>query len=230
MLVKTSVIRDCEVVGEDATFGKVTDLYFDQFGWRSCYVVIETGELLAGKRSLVPVSYVDKADWQARRITLRITKQGLEHVGCEDLDHNVARQLEEHHAGYVAWPPLKPKPEGSTSQVPLGDAAHPGTDDEGKPLLRSAKEICGYAVEATDGPCGHVDDLLIDDKTWNVEFVLINPRNFLPGTARTVPAPWVKQPDWLAHCVRMNVGKSRIRDCAPYETNPTIDHLLNSTV
>jgi hypothetical protein len=203
-------------------------MYFDEFGWRCCYFVVETGGLFSGKRSLVPLSYLERADWAARRLAMQITEEGLQSVGCNDLDKDVASQLEKHGAGYVAWPPPAPKPEGSTAQVPLGDPADPGTDDEGKPLLRSAKEITGYAVEATDGPCGHIDDLLVDDTTWRVEFLLVNPRNLLPGTPRTVPTAWVEACDWLSHCVRMRVDKDRIHHCPKDETNSTIDHLINS--
>jgi len=89
-------------------------------------------------------------------------------------------------------------------------------------------DIAGYAVKATDGPCGHIDDLLLDDTTWRVEFLLVNPRNLLPGTPRTVPAAWVEACDWLSHCVRMRVDKDRIHDCPKDETSSTIDHLIKS--
>ena len=228
MLVKASVVRQCQATRGDTSIGDVVDMYFDEAGWRSCYLVIETGSLFSGKRSLVPLSYLERADWIARRLALRITEAGLQSVGCNDLDKNVASQLEKHGAGYVAWPPPAHKPEGSTAQVPLGDPNDPGTDDVGKPLLRSAKEVVGYAIEATDGPCGHIDDLLIDDATWRIEFLLVNPRNFLPGTPRAVPAPWVEACDWLSHSMRMNVDRDRIRECPTYETSSTVDHLINS--
>ena len=228
MLAKASVIRECEIVGSDETFGNVVDLYFDEYGWRTCYFVVEIGSLLSRKRVLVPLSYVESIDWRAKRISVRMTKQSLLDAGSEDLDRDVASQLKKRGAGYVAWPPPMPRPEGSTSQVPLGEADHSGTDDEGKPLLRSAKETTGYAVEATDGPCGHIDDLLIDDTTWNVELLLVNPNNLLPGTLRSVPVSWVEEFDWLSHSVRLNVNKEHVRDRPAYETNSTIDYLLNS--
>lgn len=228
MLVKASVIRQCQAARGEASIGDVADLYFDEAGWRSCYLVVETGGLFSGKRSLVPLTYLESFDWPTRRLAMRITEAGLDAVGCNDLDKNVASQLEKHGAGYVAWPPPAPKPEGSTAQVPLGNPNEPGTDDDGRPLLRSVKEVVGYAVEVTDGPCGHVDDLLIDDATWQVEFLLVNPRNFLPGTPRAVPAPWVEACDWLSRSMRMNLDKDRIRECPTYETNSAIDHLINS--
>lgn len=228
MLVKASLVRQCDAVGGDGTLGEIDDLYFDEFGWRVCYFVVATGDILAGKRSLAPLSYLESANWTAKRLSMRMSKQGLLDEPLSDLDHDVASQFEKHNAGYVAWPPPTPTPEGSTSQVPLGEPHHPGTDDEGKPLLRSAKEISGYVIEASDGRCGHLEDLLIDDKRWTVESLLIDPRNLLPGTLRLVPASMVDHCEWLSHSVRMNVGKQQIRNCPAYETQAAIDDLVSS--
>src|SRR2546421_336970 len=38
--------------------------------------------------------------------------------------------------------------------------------------LRSSSEVIGDSMQATDGPIGHVEDLLIDDETWSVEELL----------------------------------------------------------
>ena len=41
-------------------------------------------------------------------------------------------------------------------------------------MLRSMKELEGYAIHATDGTIGHVKDFYFDDESWVVRFKLMN--------------------------------------------------------
>ncbi len=47
--------------------------------------------------------------------------------------------------------------------------------------LRSASELAGYSVEATDGGIGHVEDLLVDDRDWSVASLIVDTRDWWPG-------------------------------------------------
>jgi hypothetical protein len=71
------------------------------------------------------------------------------------------------------------------SYAPPSDDRHPPQGDD---HLRSAREVIGYHVQASDGDLGHVDDLCIDDADWSLKEIVIDTRNWWPGRHVRVPA------------------------------------------
>jgi len=47
--------------------------------------------------------------------------------------------------------------------------------------LRSMNYVSGYAIQATDGEIGHVDDFIVDDEPWAIRYIVVDTRNFWPG-------------------------------------------------
>ena len=50
--------------------------------------------------------------------------------------------------------------------------------------LRKTGDITGPRVQATDGPPGNVDDLLFDDQSWTVRYLIVDTRPWWPGGSR----------------------------------------------
>jgi hypothetical protein len=40
--------------------------------------------------------------------------------------------------------------------------------------LRSCSAVMGYHLHAKDGDVGHVDDFLVDDRTWAIRYLVVN--------------------------------------------------------
>jgi hypothetical protein len=40
----------------------------------------------------------------------------------------------------------------------------------------SDKEVKGYNIEASDGNIGHVEDFILEDKTWALRYVVVDTR------------------------------------------------------
>lgn len=51
---------------------------------------------------------------------------------------------------------------------------------DGKPVL-STDKLTGLHIEATDGEIGHVDDLLIDEDTWRIRYLVVDTSNWIGG-------------------------------------------------
>ena len=54
-------------------------------------------------------------------------------------------------------------------------------DDSVDPHLRSVKEITGYHIQARDGEIGHVDDVVLEDKSWVIRYLVVDTGKWLPG-------------------------------------------------
>jgi PRC-barrel domain len=48
-------------------------------------------------------------------------------------------------------------------------------------MLLAISALKGYAIEATDGQIGSVDDFLFDDKTWQVRWLVVDTGGWLSG-------------------------------------------------
>ena len=47
--------------------------------------------------------------------------------------------------------------------------------------LRSSNAVIGHHIGATDGEIGHLEDLLIDDHTWAIRYLIVNTSNWWSG-------------------------------------------------
>jgi hypothetical protein len=45
------------------------------------------------------------------------------------------------------------------------------------PHLRSGNEISSYKVHAEDGEIGHVQGILVDEKSWAIRYLIVNTSN-----------------------------------------------------
>ncbi len=51
----------------------------------------------------------------------------------------------------------------------------------GDTTLRSAADVTGYHMAATDGRIGHIEDFLFDDACWCIKYLLVATKNCLPA-------------------------------------------------
>lgn len=63
-------------------------------------------------------------------------------------------------------------------------------------MLRGVDEINNYVLEAIDGEIGHVEDFLVDDLVWTLNYIVVDTRNWLPGRRVLVPPQWADSVGW----------------------------------
>ncbi len=66
-----------------------------------------------------------------------------------------------------------------------------GVDESGDSHLRALSTLIGYTVESEEGEIGHVDDLLIDDRTWTIRYLVVNAEKWCPDKHVWVSPEWV---------------------------------------
>jgi hypothetical protein len=65
-------------------------------------------------------------------------------------------------------------------------------------MLWNASSLIGYAIEATDGAIGSVDNLLFDDRSWAIRWLVVDTGVWLPGRHVLLPPSRLDEPD-VAH-------------------------------
>ena len=84
-------------------------------------------------------------------------------------------------------------------------------------MLRNVKDLRGFALSATDGVIGKVDDLYFDDEDWGIRYLVVNTGSWLSNRKVLISPIAVGHAGWMAK--RLPVDLTR----APVEGSPDID-------
>jgi sporulation protein YlmC with PRC-barrel domain len=104
-------------------------------------------------------------------------------------------------SGRVFVPPVPVRSSDSTTlrvalskeQVNAGSIVNTGDAH-----LHTATAVMGYAMQAEDGEIGHVKDILVDDKTWAIRYLVVDTEKWWGGKTVLVSPEWLTRVTWDA--------------------------------
>ncbi|MGQ0749767.1 MAG: PRC-barrel domain-containing protein, partial [Betaproteobacteria bacterium] len=211
MLQKVHDINGDAIVARDGEIGSVKDVYFDDERWAVRYLVVDTGKWLPGKEVLISPASVTAADADAGTIAVNLTREQVRQAPASEERPPASRLYEEAHARYYGYPyywygpylwgpVMMPGVPPGTGRLPLEreykERAQQASRRAEQSHLRSGDELAGYYISAADGEIGHVEDFIVDDKTWAVTDMVVDTRNWLPGRKVTIPPGAIQHVDW----------------------------------
>jgi sporulation protein YlmC with PRC-barrel domain len=209
------------VEATDGLIGDVEDFYFDDQTWHIRYLIIKTGGWLSGREVLIsPVSLL-KEKWQNGLFSVDLTKKQITDSPDIDTDKPVSRQQEielyEHYAWEGYW--LSGFYPGGYLGVSI---PFPVTDEndqkaDAETHLRSTTIITGYHIYATDGEIGHVNDFIMDDKTWQIKFIVVDTHNWFGGKKVLIPVGLIKKIEWTDSKVFLVMSKTAVEKCKLFD-------------
>ncbi|MDZ7617839.1 MAG: PRC-barrel domain-containing protein [Patescibacteria group bacterium] len=212
MLIAASRIRGCSIEGPNEQVGTVKDVLFERKRWTVRYLDVATGVWLPGRRVILSPEVIVSADYAAQRLGTRLTQEQVKNSPPLDHDMPVSRQKEIEMNQYFAWGAYWANVELASGEV----------NPEGDPDLHSAKAVSGYRVAATDGDIGHVDDFIVDDAgleraPWEIRYLVVDTRNWLPGRHVLIPPAWAGSVDWATSHVQIGLAREAIEDSPEYD-------------
>jgi hypothetical protein len=229
MLRTAGELKGVTIEAVDGDIGGVQDLYFDDRTWTVRYVVVDTGTWLPGRQVLIS-PFAFEAVPGAPRLRTSLTKEKVENSPSVDADRPVNRQREIEFSAYYGYPHywVGPNRWGDLAYPALPPPTPSQVDEEmlareresGDPNLRSARDVMGYYIHATDGDLGHVEDFLIDAETWAIRYIIVDTRNWLPGRRVLVSPEWIQRVSWEDSKVYVDLSKRHI-EAAP-EFDPSM--------
>ncbi|MEO8544562.1 MAG: PRC-barrel domain-containing protein [Burkholderiaceae bacterium] len=96
-------------------------------------------------------------------------------------------------------------------------------------MLRSAKEMEGYAVGATDGVIGHVKDFYLDDKKWVIRYLVVDTGHWLSSRKVLVSPIAVGTPDWAKKLLPVSITKDQVRKSPDIDTDQPVSRQHEQT-
>jgi sporulation protein YlmC with PRC-barrel domain len=229
MLYSLRKLQGYTIQARDGEIGQLNDLYFDETDWQVRYLVVDVGSWLSRQEVLLLPGMITHIEAQAGTVAVKLTRVQVESSPDVDAAAAISREKEEALHTYYEWQPywiIEP-----TLAVGLGDqpphpvvVGMPATEGLLKPFrkkkavrqaaladmivedktpgVRSAAELVGYILEATDGAVGQVDDFVIDTSDWRISHVIFDSR--LSGKQLALPSTQIQAIHWQSN--RLDVG------------------------
>lgn len=239
MLERTSNLNDYFIRATDGQIGSVVDLLFDDEKWSVRWLVVDTGNWLSGRRVLLASSHLGQVDRSERQIVVQLSRDEVEGSPDVDTSKPVSRQAEASIFSYYNLNPYwsgmgayaTPGIVGAAGVAPLyparGAVAGDGTKArsavleaerrEEDPHLRSASEVTGYYIEASDGAIGHVEDFLMNDDDWSIRYAIVDTKNWWPGKFVLIAPDWIEDIRWSDGTMRVRRRREEIRNAPEYD-------------
>jgi hypothetical protein len=237
MLIHSSKIRGCSIGATDGPIGSIADILFDEATWLVRWLVVDTSGLLPGRNVLIPPSVLGHVNHIGHQYAVRLTKQQIKDSPSINTDEPVSRSMETDLYDYYGWtpywsmgfymggysyagPPIASPGIGFTSREIASRNSDHATDSL---QLRSAHDVNGYDIHASDGAIGHVADFLIEDGDWSIHYLVVDTANWWPGKTVLVSPRSVLKTNWSDRTVDLNVTRQQIKDSPTYDGSEAVD-------
>lgn len=222
MLHKASKIRGTAVQATEGEIGTVQDLYFDDEHWTIRYLVVRTGSWLAGRPVLISPMSVEKR-WNTAALPVTLTMDQVRKSPDADTHQPVSRQHETlllQHYGYPfywggagiwgahGYPAALLSPPPFPAEPTAAPAPRIAPEDR---HLRSAAEVTGYHIQATDGEIGHVDDFLIDEESWAIRYLVLDTSNWIGGQWVVISPKVLRGIEWAERLMKIEITRDTVR-------------------
>ena len=231
MLRNVKDLRGYAIRATDGVIGSVDDFYFDDEDWGVRYLVVDTGGWLSGRRVLISPIALGHAGWMGRQLPVALTRAQVE--GSPDIDTKrpVSRQHEADYFEYYGYPyywggaglwGMGAYPGSLTTEDRIAEELKSHrTQSKGRPddcHLRSSNAVIGHHIEAKDGEIGHVKDLLVDDHTWAIRYLIVDTSNWWGGHHVLVSPRWIKDVSWSEAKISVGLTRQAVQFAPEYDS------------
>jgi len=221
MLCKVSELKGYTLDSLNGKIGEVNEFYFDDRHWTIRYLVADTGNWLTDRQVLISPYALVEVNMEEQLIAVNLSKEQIIESPSLDSDKPVSQQFEEDYYGYYDWPMYSDGPYiwGASPNIMRELGNRRKSTQAEKALdshLRSTHEVSGYHIQALDGEVGHVEDFIIDDETWAIRYLIVDTRNWWPGTKVLISPQWIERVSWDESKVFVNLPGEAIKQAPEY--------------
>lgn len=210
----------------DGELGKADEFYFDDRTWQIRYLVVDTGNWLAGRKVLISPAAFKRPDAGPGPFPVALTREQVRNSPDIDTKKTVSRQNELELHEYYSWPmywgggfyaggmiPGVPAP---VAFEETAEAAAAGQDKE-NPHLRGTGAVTGYGLHAADGPIGQVEDFITDISGWTIRYLVADVGLWLPGKKVLISPHWIERVAWETSEIFVNLSREAVRKSPEFD-------------
>ena len=97
-------------------------------------------------------------------------------------------------------------------------------------MLQVASALNGYAIEAEDGRLGTVSDLLFDDRTWTVRWLVVKAGSWLTGREVLIHPQAIGPADHGRRELSVSLTKAQIKDSPDVSQDRPVSQQMQNTL
>ena len=221
----------------DGEIGEVKEFYFDDHTWTVRYLIVETGGWLNNRKVLISPQALLEPNWNSKIFPINLSKDKIKNSPDVDTERPVSRQHEIEMYNYYPWTSYWGAGVWGGGMGVTGmmtDASEPFEDavkrEVNKDLqadfdthLRSANKVTGYTIHAIDGKIGNVEDLIVDDTSWKLDYFEVDTGHWFPGKKVLISPDLVKEINWSNSEVILNISEAEVKKSPLYVPNDGVD-------
>jgi sporulation protein YlmC with PRC-barrel domain len=236
MMRNVNDLRGYAIRATDGVIGTVDDFYFDDEDWGIRYLVVDTGKWLSGRKVLISPVAIGSPDWMIQELPVSLTKAQVKRSPNIDTRKPVSRQREAEYARYYGYPyywggagfwGMGAYPGSYTAADTINETLRTATAHRSRAAddchLRSSNEVIGYQVHATDGEIGHIEDLLVDDDTWAIRYLIVGLHRWRSSRRVLVAPRWISDVIWSTATVSVDLTRFAIDRAPTYDSEAQLD-------
>lgn len=244
MLRSMNDLQDYAIHATDGNIGHVKDVKFDDKDWVLRYFVVDAGSWLVSRKVLISPIGMGPPNWGEKSIPVSITKEQLANSPAYDEQKPLTKDNEVAYLGFYNYPyywggpslwgnDIYPSRFGTGSggfntppfvlRPPERNPAEMETEQHTLHQLRSARALTGSRVVGGDGDIGLVRDLLIDERSWAIRYLIIDTGNWWPAQQVLIAPKWISEVNWSDTTISVNMTRQDVRNAPHYDPNVTIN-------
>ena len=207
MLVGLRTYRNSRVQTRDGAWARVRDFRFLDDVWRIERLVVELESASDGYCRLAPLSAIARVNRRDSVLHFWISERQLRDLPRVRVDENIGLSPWAVAPEFTSWAVAL---DFGTNAEPL-----PASEIESAFLEHEYvfNEIEGAKIVTPTHQFGSVDDLIIDDSTWRIRYVLIGTRRWLPARSVVIEPRHIDKLDPYTRSVHTTLSKEQILGC-----------------
>ncbi len=186
MLTILTELRSYDVQGTDADIGRLDDIVFPDNEWVVRYVVVDMEDL--AREALLLAAYLSRSERRTHTLSADVNLEAVTNTPPLDRSQPLTRRDEQELHDLYGWPvywweteeeivPIRGQwdVDEEATDRPEQDESEKLVEEEleGSQLLFAADLIGIYGIQAEGGEVGRLQDLVIDDETWTIPYMVI---------------------------------------------------------
>jgi sporulation protein YlmC with PRC-barrel domain len=205
-----------EVVSPEGVIGSVADFHVDRKNWALRYLVVKLDNIDRERKVFIsPANLIDKPDWGTRSFALKISMKTAEKAAGALVESPVTREDEEKIHTFFGldfyW----------ALEEPVKDGGHKTGKETGH-NLSSLSGIMKYKIEASDGKCGRVMDLVLDDENWRMKYIAVS-TDWFGGKKVLVPPQCIRSMELDKATMVLDITKEELKTSLKYDLHADVD-------
>lgn len=250
MLIAANGLIGCSVKSSDGgDAGTVRDFLFDDRRWLVRWLVLDAGRWLPDRKILIhssaiaPLVLPPKPAFpmmsfgEGLTVNLKMSKAEIESGPEAREDEPVTHAFEQTLYDFYGWDPfwgaslfggdaavVDPSGRPLPAEVAEGRAA----DREAPPRdpnLGSVADVIGFTVHASDGDLGAVENVLADDANWDIRYLVVSTRHWLPGKEVLLAPYAIADIDGGGRRVSLNIPREKVLSAPAWDPVAMADEI-----